>query len=56
MLQSGEVVDADVVGDRNVLLSIRAGVDQGGDPSPLFIGRVGEKDFGRHFVSDRLVE
>ena len=56
MLQASEVIDADILRDSGVLLSIRAGMKQSSGSAPIFVGCVGEEDFGYDFVRRGAVE
>src|SRR5262249_935011 len=56
MLQACEVIDADVVGDRHVALTVGRRVNQGGSASPILVRRVGQENFGHDFFRDGAVK
>ena len=56
MLQAGEVIDADVFGERSVVFAVGAGVNERGGAAPIFVRSVGEKNPGHDFVGDGAVE
>ena len=56
MLQSGEVIDADVVRDRRVLFAVGAGVNQRGSAAPVFVRGIGEENLRHDFLGDGAVE
>ncbi len=56
MLQPGKVVDAHPVGDRGILLSIGAHVNESRHPAPVFISCVGEEYSRHNLVSSSAIE
>jgi hypothetical protein len=56
VLESGEVIDADVVGDRHIVGSVRGCLDEGLRTAPVFVRGVGEEDVGDDFFGDSPVE
>ena len=56
VLVSGEVVDANVLGDRDIFLAVGADMDQRGNASPIFVRSVGEKDLRHNLLSHGAVE
>src|ERR1700761_8852786 len=56
MLQPGKVVDAHPVGNRGILLSIGAHVDESGGSAPVFISSIGEEDLRHDLVLGRTIE
>src|SRR5258708_12222783 len=56
MLQACEVIDADVGANGGVALTSRGGMGQRSGTSPIFVGRIREKDLGNDLVELCAVE
>src|SRR6185295_15286468 len=56
VLQSCEVIDANIFRDGSILFSVGSGVDQRCGASPIFVGSVGEEYLGHHMIGDGAVE
>ena len=56
MLKTGEMVYANVRAERHIALAVRRGVDKGGGAAPIFVGSVGQEDFGKNFFGGSAVE
>src|SRR5208337_2873021 len=56
MLQPGEMIDADVVGDHRVVFAVGVRVNESRHAAPIFIRRVGEENPGHGFVGGGAIE
>ena len=56
VLQAGEVIDADVVRDGRIVLSVGADMNERGGAAPIFVGGVGEENPGHDFFRGSAVE